>query len=276
MRYHQPTELSDALDFLDEVSPTVLAGGTDLFPATEMPRLAGDILDLTAIESLQGVSETDADYRIGAASKWSEIIAADLPPAFEALKLSANEVGSLQIQNMGTIGGNICNASPAADGVPPLLILDAKVELVSNLGSRCLPLTDFVHGNRKTVLRPNELLAAVLVPKGSTRGASHFLKLGARKYLVISIAMVSVRLCTVDSKISEIAISVGSCSEVATRLPRLENALTGQDVSGLEISLSQIAEDLSPIDDVRADGAYRAYAASKLIERSILACHHGA
>ena len=132
--------------------------------------------------------------RIAACTTWSEIRDAALPPACDALRAAAAEVGGRQIQNAGTIGGNLCNASPAADGVPPLLALDAAVELASAAGTRRLPLAAFLLGPRRTDRRPGEILTAVLLPEAALAGRSVFLKLGARRHLVISIAMVAVRL----------------------------------------------------------------------------------
>ena len=127
--YHRPETLGDALALLAETPVTLAAGCTDLFPATELQELPGAVLDLTAIADLRGVCTTSEGWRIGATTTWSDLIAADLPPAFDMLKQAAGEVGSVQIQNAGTIAGNLCNASPAADGVPPLLALDAVVEI---------------------------------------------------------------------------------------------------------------------------------------------------
>lgn len=268
MGYHRPNSLSDALALLAEGKKTVLAGGTDLYPATDRPELDGNVLDITGISALRGVERQAGAYRIGAASKWSEIIAADLPPAFDALKLSAREVGSIQIQNSGTIGGNLCNASPAADGVPPLLVLDAQVELASLNGVRRMPLSKFIAGNRRTELAQNEILSAIVVPEASTSGQSHFLKLGARKYLVISIAMVAVKLVLDSGKIAHACVSVGSCSEVATRLPDLEARLIGASpTDALDADL--ITSSLSPIGDIRADAPYRNTAASELVARAL-------
>src|SRR5690606_35270448 len=123
------------------------------------------------------------------------------------------------IQNMASVAGNLCNASPAADGVPGLLVLDAEVELRSASATRTLALGDFILGNRKTALRPDEMVTAIRVPKTSTDGASAFEKLGARRYLVISIAMAAVRVVADDDgRVSSAAIAVGSCSAVAQRL----------------------------------------------------------
>ena len=144
--------------------------------------------------------------------------------------LVADDCITDQIQNLGTIGGNLCNASPAADGVPCLLSLDASIELLSVNGKRVLKLEDFIKGSRKTELQNNEILSAILIPKEAEIGRSSFLKLGARKYLVISIAMIACKLNLKKDVISEITISVGSCSAVAKRIKSLENLLIGKSI----------------------------------------------
>ena len=168
--YARPTDLDEALSLMADRSWTVLAGGTDLYPATQAQTLAGDILDITALPDLQGITEHADHWRIGARVTWTDIRRADLPPAFHALQLAAAEVGGVQIQNTGTVVGNLCNASPAADGVPGLLILDARVELASTTGTRTVPLADFLTGPRQTIRNPDELVTAILVPKPATGG----------------------------------------------------------------------------------------------------------
>jgi CO/xanthine dehydrogenase FAD-binding subunit len=263
--------LGDALALLAETPVTLAAGCTDLFPATEMQQLPGAVLDLTAIADLRGITATSEGWRIGATTTWSDVIAADLPPAFDMLKQAAGEVGSVQIQNAGTIAGNLCNASPAADGVPPLLALDAIVELASLSGRRHVPLAMFLTGVRRTVLQPGEIVSAIVVPKQAGQGRSGFAKLGARKYLVISIAMVAVRLIADQGKVLEIALSVGSCSAVAMRLTALETRLTGQPIAGLAAHIDEpsLADVLSPISDMRGDAAYRITAATELLRRTV-------
>ena len=133
--YFSPVVLDDALQALAN-GARVMAARTDLLPANGEKPLQGDFVDVGRIAALRGIS-FDGDFiRIGGATTWSEIARADLPPAFDALKAAAREVGAVQIQNRGTVAGNLCNASPAADGVPPLLALDAQVELVSRRGRR--------------------------------------------------------------------------------------------------------------------------------------------
>jgi CO/xanthine dehydrogenase FAD-binding subunit len=176
---------------LERGNTTILAGGTDYYPAHVGKPLREDILDVSAIRGLRGISEGPDQWRIGATTTWTDLIEAELPPVFDALKLAAREVGGIQIQNRGTLAGNLCNASPAADGIPALLALDAQVELASTAGTRRMALEQFVLSNRRTALRQGELATAVIVPKPRCAARSHFLKLGARRYLVISIVMVA-------------------------------------------------------------------------------------
>ena len=269
--YHRPDTLQGALDVLAERPVTTAAGCTDLFPATQARTLSGPVLDITGIPELRGISRDEGAVRIGATTSWTDVIRADLPPAFGMLKQAAREVGSVQIQNSGTVAGNICNASPAADGMPCLMALDAQVELASATGTRTLPLSHFVNGPRQTALEPGELVTAITIPEAATRGTSRFLKLGARKYLVISIAMVAVRLDIEGDTVCDAALAVGACSAVATRLTDLEATLTGQSASDLSqhITHATVAAALSPIDDIRADGPYRAHAAAELLRRAI-------
>lgn len=271
MNYARPTVLNEALAILASGPKTILAGGTDLYPATTRQFLDCEVLDITAIEELRGIDVTTDGIRIGATTRWSDIIAADLPLACDALKLAAREVGSVQIQNSGTIGGNLCNASPAADGIPPLLILDAEVELASATGIRKVPLSQYVTGNRQTVLDEPELLQAVFLPAKALTGHSNFLKLGARKYLVISIAMVAVRVEIDGNIVKDAAISVGACSAVAKRLAALEKRLIGSSITDFLVHEFSL-DELSPIDDIRADAQYRSSAAVELVRRALESC----
>ncbi len=270
--YLRPQGLEDAVAALADGSYTVLAGGTDFYPARVGCANDDNILDITALAGLRGVTEDDTHYRIGALTTWSDLLRSPLPPVFQALKLAAREVGGLQIQNTGTLCGNVCNASPAADGVPPLLALEAEVELAARGGSRRLRLDDFILGNRSTAKRPDELVTALLLPKPSPRARSTFLKLGARRYLVISIAMVATLIdLEQDGRVATARVAVGACAARALRLPAVEGALTGQpfdDNLAARVGEEQL-EPLSPIDDIRGSAAYRREAAVVLIRRSL-------
>ncbi|MDK3018726.1 FAD binding domain-containing protein [Pseudodonghicola flavimaris] len=269
--YLRPSELQEALAALAEAPVTIAAGCTDLFPATEAPALSGPVLDITAIGALRGIVRTAAGWRIGATTSWTEIAGADLPAGFDMLRQAARQVGALQIQNAGTIAGNLCNASPAADGVPPLLALGAEVELASARGTRRLPLAAFLQGPRRTARQADELMVAVHVPAEAGQGASRFLKLGARNSLVISIAMVAVRVAAAEGRATEVALAVGACGPLAVRLPGAEAALHGVSLADLAAALpaAEVAAALAPIDDIRADAAYRVTAADELLRRGL-------
>lgn len=270
-RYHRPASLREAVGVLAGDDIRIAAGCTDLFAATAARDLPGRVVDITGIEELRGVARGPGGWRIGAATTWADLIRADLPAAFDMLRQAAREVGSVQIQNAGTIAGNLCNASPAADGVPCLMALEAEVEIGSVAGVRRLALADFITGVRQTVLRRGEMVQALLIPEAAARGRSRFLKLGARRYLVISIAMVAVRLVIEGGRITEAAIAVGACSAVARRLPRLEAALRGAVAEDAVARVEDVLvlPELAPIDDIRADAAYRGTAAVELIRRAI-------
>jgi CO/xanthine dehydrogenase FAD-binding subunit len=270
--YLRPTELDEALAALAARPLIVLAGGTDYYPGRVGKPLDDDLIDISGLSSLRRIAEEDAQWRIPALATWSELIAAPLPPLFDGLKLAAREVGGVQIQNAGTVCGNLCNASPAADGTPNLLALDARVELASAGGRRVLPVGAFVTGNRRTVRRPDELVTAVLVPKPKGNARSTFVKLGARKYLVISIVMVgAVVELSADAKIAAARLAVGSCAAVARRLPALEQRLQGQALTQALADLARPDDlsPLSPIDDVRGSAAYRSDAALTLVRRAL-------
>ena len=227
-------------------------------------------MDLSRIVELDGIEAGDAGHRIGALATWSAVIRQPLPAWFDGLKVAAAQVGGHQIQNRGTVLGNVCNASPAADGLPVLLVLEAEVELASRSGTRRLPVAEFVTGNRQTELRADELAVALHVPRPPRAGASDFLKLGSRHYLVIAIAAVA-GLIAVDEAgaIAEARIAVGACSPVARRLEALEAGLLGrgaaEDVDRL--IRDRVPPALSPIDDARGSAAYRLEAAAVLVRR---------
>ena len=267
--YARPGTLAEAGELLGQGGWRVLAGGTDLYPGAGA-RLGGRVLDLTGLPELSGI-ETGRGLRIGAATTWAAMAEAELPAACRALQQAARQVGGRQVQNAGTIGGNLCNASPAADGVPPLLALGAEVELVSARGQRRLPLQQFILGPRRTELGSDEILAAVLIPEAALCGRSAFVKLGARTHLVISIAMVAARVVVEGGRVSEAAVAVGSCSPAAVRLPAVEAALVGVAAYDVvdRVSAADVQVALSPIDDVRATSAFRREAAVELVRRAL-------
>jgi len=272
--YIKPGTVEEAVTLLAAGEARILSGGTDFYPALGERVVRGRVVDVSALRDLRGVSSERDHFRIGGLTTWTEIIRTPLPRCFDALKSAAREVGSVQIQNRGTVAGNLVNASPAADGVPPLLALDAEVELLSQAGVRKMPLGDFIVGNRKTRRTPDELLTAVLVPRKLEDAASSFVKLGARRYLVISISMVAVGVLVEDGDVIAARIAVGSCSAVAQRLRALEEDLVGSSVrNGLDrLVRPEHLASLSPIDDVRATAEYRVDASLRLVQRALKSC----
>ena len=276
--YLRPETLKSALDALQGEALggapwSVLAGGTDFYPARVDVAVEDDVLDISAVRELRRIEERPDHWRLGALTTWSDVIHAELPPMFDGLKLAAREVGGVQIQNMGTLGGNLCNASPAADGVPPLLSLAASVEVSSAKGVEIMALETFIQGSRKTALAADQLLTALIVPKPRhARAAGHFLKFGARKYMVISIVMVAANLeVDASGKVSTARIAAGACSEVACRLPAVEEALVGNPCGGGLGEFAQAAHlaPLAPLDDLRGSAEYRRDAALIIVRRTL-------
>tara|TARA_E500000178_G_scaffold61717_1_gene58438 strand:- start:305 stop:1150 length:846 start_codon:yes stop_codon:yes gene_type:complete len=273
MSYLRPHRLNDALEWLAAERPLVMAGCTDIYPLHQTPALDGSLLDITALDELRGITMADGWRRIGAATSWTDILRADLPAAYDGLKAAARDIGGVQIQASGTIGGNLCTASPAGDSIPCLMTLDAEIELASHRGTRRLPLAAFLTGARQTARDGDELVVAIHVPEQAESGCAGFAKLGARRYLVISIAMTAARLVISNGHIDSAAIAVGACAPVAVRLTDIEAALNGCSCAAakekLRASKPDIMAALSPIDDVRGTAGYRREAAAELVTRLV-------
>ncbi len=267
--YLRPTSLEAALAALP--GRQVLAGGTDILPAEAgaqawLRHTPRPLLDISALPGLNGIEASATHLRIGALVTWAQLRRAALPPGFAGLQQAAAQVGGAQVQNRATLLGNLCNASPAADGVPPLLTLGAEIELASPKARRTLPLASFLHGNRSTALAPNELALALLLPLPPATARAGFLKLGARSHLVISIAMAAALIHVENGIIQHARLAIGACSAVAQRLPLAEAALLGQPANPA-LLLPEHLDALTPIDDVRAPATYRRHAALTLLRR---------
>ncbi len=261
--YLRPTTLDEALTAAAARPFTILAGGTDHFPARADRHRDEDILDLSALPGLRAIQSHPDHWLIPCGTTWTDLLQADLPPAFDALRQAARQVGGRQVQNAGTLIGNVVNASPAADGTPCLLALDAEIELASHTGTRRLPLATFVTAPRKTLLATGEIATGLRIPRHPGTARSSFGKLGARAYLVISIVSVAVSIWREAGRIARARVAVGACAPVPLRLPAAEAAL----LAGRGITADDLAP-LSPIDDIRATAAYRRTAALELLHRA--------
>ncbi len=269
MHHFMPTALNEALDRIASQEIKIVAGGTDYFPSQGQGPEKSDLLDISRIPEISGISYDGDTWRIGATTSWSDVFHADLPPYFAGLQAAAREVGSLQMQNAGTIAGNVCNASPAADGVPPLLTLDAQVELQSIRGKRVLPLADFITGVRKVELSNDEMVTGFLLPNAPQKAVGAFEKLGSRRYLVISITMTAAVIgLDPQGRINHARVAIGACSPVAQRLVQLETDLIGKTLDEIALNDAHFAT-LSPIADVRGSAEFRLEAVAEQCLRTI-------
>jgi CO/xanthine dehydrogenase FAD-binding subunit len=256
-----PRSLDEALRLRAELPDTVpIAGGTDLMVDLNFDRRRPDrLLNLVEVEELKGWSRDDGTVRLGAGLTYTEAMSAELAALLPALAEASRTVGSPQIRNRGTIGGNLGTASPAGDALPPLLISDSEVEVASVRGERRLPLASFLVGPKRNTLAPDELIVAVRV-----RGrvvAQTFMKVGPRNAMVI--AVVSLAL-GVDRERGALSAAFGSAGPV----PTLVTAALG-DVDSFP---ERVAAAASPIDDVRGTGAYRRHALRVLVVRALERC----
>jgi CO/xanthine dehydrogenase FAD-binding subunit len=269
--YLRPARLDDALRALAERRCSVLAGGTAFYSTSPANLSCEHVLDISAIRDAGAITRKAGYWRIPMLVTWSDLIATEgLPAQFDGLKAAARQVGSVQIRNVATICGNLCNASSAADGMPNFLALDALVELQSVRGKRHLPVADFVSGDRRTMRGADELVTALIIPETDSRCHSGFLKLGARRYLAVSVVAVgAVVELNSDLRIAAARLAVGACGPVAQRLPGLERYLLGRK---LRSTLADLVTDwhvasLTPTDDVRATAAYRRDVVLTLLRR---------
>ena len=269
--YFCPNTLNEALEFRHAFDCVILAGGTDLYPATENQCLTGPTLDLGRIDELKTINIQPDGIHIGAMVTWSDVNAARETSHLHALVEAGRQVGSIQIQNSATIVGNVCNASPAADGVPPLLMLNASVVIQSKRGSRQQPIEYFITGNRQTTLARDEIVTSIFISNEAVFGQSSFVKLGSRAHLVISIAMVAVQAALHADHFARLTIAVGACNPVAVRLRELEDRLRGNHFSQAKkiIDEHDWSNALAPITDVRADAQYRRVVVPTLVRRAL-------
>ena len=259
----EPTSLDDALRLLRDEGPLVpLAGCTDLYVALNFGTLpASRFLNLWNLDELRAIGVAGGVLSIGALATYTDVIRSPLVRRrLPMLVAAAREVGGVQIQNRGTIGGNVANASPAGDTLPVLAAADAIVVLHSADGVRRVPFTAFYTGYRQSVRRPDELIVALEIP--SSRGRQWFRKVGTRAAQAIS----KVVMAAVEPPGREAPrIAVGSVAPTVVRLPSTEAALAGG--ASIEDAQRILLEEIAPIDDLRSTAEYRRRVAANLLAR---------
>jgi len=273
--YYEPTSLDEALELLDKLGEEakVLAGGTDLIVKMKMRALEPKhLINLKRIPNLNYIVSDSESIRIGALTTWSDleksdIVKNELPALYDAVKA----MGSLQIRNMATLGGNLCNASPAADSAPPLLVYDAKVKVVSKQGVRVIPLTEFFLGPGVTALKSNEVLTEVVIDKRNVSVGSAFVKI-SRVATDLAIASAAVMIKLKDGILEDVKIALGSVAPTPVRAKSLEAALVGRPAKLEEVKqyLNLLEKDIKPIDDVRGTAWYRREVSKVLVYDAFL------
>ena len=267
-----PASLHETLQLLNS-EPGVwrpFAGGTDLMVLLEAGKLPQKrFVSLWNLPELRGIEVDDSHVTIGAMTTYSQvqqnkILQAEFPMLCEA----ANLTGAIAIQNRGTLGGNIANASPAADSLPALLVYEAELELISASGSRLVPYNGFHTGYKTTVMREDELIRAIRLPRATTGWRQHLRKVGTRKAQAISKVCIAAMAAVDNDTISDIRIAFGSVAPTPIRAWKAEAILKTQQVNAGTVKAGRIAvlTELQPIDDIRSTANYRLQVAANLLE----------
>lgn len=277
-RYVAPQTLAEALDVLSAGDATILAGGTDLMPQTRSGKLPPRpvLMNIQHVAELRGIATVDGSVRIGALTRVTELMAS--PVVRERLPIlwqSCDHFASDQIRNIATLGGNICNASPAGDTLVPLLVLSAMVELSQHSGgklrTRSLPVADFVTGPGRTRREPGELLTAVEMPLPRADWVCGFLKFGTRPALDIATVAIGLGGVLVGRALHDVRVVFGAVAPTPIRSRAAERTLEGRplDDAAIEAAVRAADEDIRPISDVRASDWYRHELVRNLLRRML-------
>src|SRR3989475_1394951 len=265
-----PVSLGEALDVLaqDNGAWRPFAGGTDLMVLLESGKLPHkNYVNIWNLKELRGIEVSDDRVTLGALTTYKEIQNnKTLREEFPMLCQAASETGGLAIQNRGTLGGNIVNASPAADSPPALLAYDAELELVSKHGERRIPYFKFHSGYKQMDIRPDELLRAIRLPRAPNQLTHYYRKVGTRKAQAISKVCFAAVGSLTDGKIESVRIALGSIAPIPFRCVQTENALRNQTIDSVADARQIFAGEISPIDDLRSTRDYRLRVSLNLLE----------
>jgi len=268
-----PQSLSEALTIIasDSCAWRPFAGGTDLMVLLEAGKLPHqNYLNIWKLPELRGIEVTDTFVSLGALTTYTEVQNHEiLRKEFPMLCQAAKETGGIAIQNRGTLGGNIVNASPAADSPPALLAYDAELELVSKHGERRIPYFKFHSGYKQMDIRPDELLRAIRLPRAANRLTHYYRKVGTRKAQAISKVCFAAVGSMTDGKIETVRIALGSIAPIPLRCVQTENALRNQTIDSIAAARAIFASEISPIDDLRSTRDYRLRVSLNLLEHFI-------
>ncbi len=271
-----PRDLADALELLSN-EPGVwrpFAGGTDLMVLFEAGLLAHKkFVNLWNLKDLKGIVETPEEITLGGLTTYTEVQQSPvLQEEFPLLCHAARETGGIAIQNRGTLAGNIANASPAGDSPPALLVYDAQLELVSVQGARWISYADFHTGYKQTILRAEEIISRIRLPRETSGWRQYYRKVGTRKAQAISKVCFAGMLRMEGMLIGDVRVALGSVAPVPLRCRQTENILRGKEIDGASVSAAQseLMKEIVPIDDIRSTASYRLQVAANLLKEFLL------
>lgn len=283
-RYLVPRALSEAAEGLRDGNVTIVAGGTDLMPQSKSGKVnfGACLMNISRVEGLRQIARTAGGFRIGALTTITELRdSPEIRNGLPALWQASDHFASDQIRNAATIGGNLCNASPAGDTLVPLLVFGARVVLASkpngSLQTRSVPVAEFLLGPGKTSRRPNELLTAVELDAPPPGFISQFFKFGTRPALDISTISIGLAAARDGERLRNVRVVIGAVAPTAIRAPHVEEALEGKALDGATIAAAATAagRDIRPISDVRASDWYRRELVHNMLERMLSHVGHG-
>ena len=274
--FYSPRTLEEVCQALADPGAHLIAGGTDVIPQMRDGRFrARRLIDLTRQPDLRSIEEHNGRVHIGALTTYAQMMASSLLQSeAPALVQASSVVGSVQTRHRGTLGGNIGNASPAGDTLPPLLVLNAEVTLVSEDGERSLALAELLQGPGKTAIGGREVIHHVSIERPRPNASSILMRLGNRRGMAVSVASVALLLRLGEDKVvDEARIALGAVAPTAMRCPRAETLLSGEPLTRtlVEEAARTAAAECSPIDDVRGTAGYRRKAVAQLVGRGLQA-----
>ena len=277
MKYFQPQNIAEYFDYirlLGEGEFTILAGGTDLLPRYDQGMsLPEHLIDIKRFEELYGICERDDEVEIGAATTIEDLKrSALIQNSFNALGMAVHDFAGAQIRSRATIGGNICNASPAGDALPPLYIFNAKLKIRGAEYERTVPIHSFIKNPGEVGLKHGELLKSIVLPKMPHR--SYFLKLGLRQAMAVSVVNFAIIYRMENGHFTYLSTAAGACAPTVVYLKKFTNAVLDNSLE-LNAAIELVDEDISPISDIRASAEYRRIVLKNLLKHTIISIREG-
>ena len=275
--YFRPNTIEETLRLMSKfgAQSKILVGGTDLTSGVRSGKiiLPENIIEIGHVKELNFIDDAADIVNVGATTKLSEIMSSPIIKSKVPILVEAiTTMASFQVRNMGTIGGNLCNASPAADTAPPLLVLDAMIEVMNIKSKRRIPIDQFFTGPSKTAAGPDEIVTKIQIPKQQPTDRWDFVKLGRRKALTLSIISIAALAKIVDNRFQDVKIALGAVAPTPLRAKKAETFLKGRSASEDVIDeASQIVRDeINPISDVRASKEYRREMAYTITKKMLM------